>query len=166
MEVIVYYTVDVRALGGQQIETVRACNELLEPHEHAPDCPVRHGASVDCVWPIAVCYSARFSGVFNVERAPPAVSPEQLKLSDLSEHRIVHSVLPCPECAKLPHVAPQYVACENPLCTRRFPSAISVALWNKSVSEGSTTCLSCGRIGLSPTDGRKCSACRNASGED
>jgi hypothetical protein len=27
----------------------------MRPEDHHDECPVRHGASADCVWPLAVC---------------------------------------------------------------------------------------------------------------
>lgn len=67
MVITVLRQVDVSGLTKEQIEVIHAANELLEPEQHAPDCPVRHGASVDCVWPIAVCYPDTFTNVYSID---------------------------------------------------------------------------------------------------
>lgn len=36
-------------------QVIRTASALLEPEEHDDECPVRHNASADCCWPIAVC---------------------------------------------------------------------------------------------------------------
>lgn len=56
MNIEVHMQIDLTGLTDAQVEAVRVSNEHMQPHEHAPDCPVRHGASLDCVWPHAVCY--------------------------------------------------------------------------------------------------------------
>lgn len=42
-------------LSDDDLGWLRTENAKLEPHQHVEDCPVRHGASSTCVWPLAVC---------------------------------------------------------------------------------------------------------------
>lgn len=78
MDITIYRSVDVTHLTHDQVEVVRASNENLKPHEHAPDCPVHHGASMDCVWPLAVCYGFSLKDVYNIDHSPPSArSPSE-----------------------------------------------------------------------------------------
>lgn len=40
---------------------VKDSSSRLEPWEHDNECPVYHGASSDCVWPILVCVEDSFT---------------------------------------------------------------------------------------------------------
>lgn len=42
-------------------QLIQKASATLKPEEHDEECPVRHGASVDCVWPIAVCVPSPFT---------------------------------------------------------------------------------------------------------
>jgi CRISPR/Cas system-associated exonuclease Cas4 (RecB family) len=50
---------DLSTLADWQRVRIMKAVRRLRPEEHASDCPVRHGASTDCVWPIAVCVPVR-----------------------------------------------------------------------------------------------------------
>ena len=67
MNISIYRRVNLQGLTEDQIEAVRLSNELLKPEEHAPDCPVRQGASADCVWPLSVCYAFAIADVYHVD---------------------------------------------------------------------------------------------------
>lgn len=84
MEITVYRRVNVTHLTSDRVENIRTYNGLLEPHEHAPDCPVRYGASADCVWPLAVCIAEPISNVYNIDHGPtrcpsPSDAPPALR---------------------------------------------------------------------------------------
>lgn len=66
MDITVYQQVDVTGMTDKQIEIVKSRNVILKPNEHAPTCPVYHGASADCVWPLAICYATNLGEVYNV----------------------------------------------------------------------------------------------------
>lgn len=70
MNITIYKQANITGYSEHDIAVIRACNEQLKPEEHAPDCPVRHGASMDCVWPLAVCYSFTVDGVYNIDHNP------------------------------------------------------------------------------------------------
>lgn len=48
--------IDVSGMLEEHVEVIRARHQTMKPSDHAEDCPVRNGASADCVWPLAVCY--------------------------------------------------------------------------------------------------------------
>jgi hypothetical protein len=47
--------VDPRTLTDAEREHLRRINEQMSPGWHLEDCPVHCRASLDCVWPLAVC---------------------------------------------------------------------------------------------------------------
>jgi hypothetical protein len=46
---------DVSMMTAEIRRVAHVACASLSPEEHHEDCPVRHGASADCVWPIGVC---------------------------------------------------------------------------------------------------------------
>jgi hypothetical protein len=45
---------------GLDVRAVRVASAQLAVSDHDDDCPVRHGASADCVWPLSVCVPRDF----------------------------------------------------------------------------------------------------------
>ena len=60
---VVVETMNLSKLGLSEKDYVLVgeASDSLAADEHLDDCPVRHGASVTCVWPIAVCVPKDFS---------------------------------------------------------------------------------------------------------
>jgi hypothetical protein len=55
----------IRIVDARRFHTVLHKHIADESHRlpaefHHEDCPVRHGASIDCVWPMAICVSEEF----------------------------------------------------------------------------------------------------------
>lgn len=55
MKIKIYRSLDVSTFPPDVVDITRRKNESLRRDQHAPDCPVRAGASFNCVWPFAVC---------------------------------------------------------------------------------------------------------------
>ncbi len=62
-----YRSINVVGMSQAASEEIIRVNAGLCVDEHAPDCPVRHGASSDCVWPLAVCIRTVFDDGYKVE---------------------------------------------------------------------------------------------------
>ena len=56
--------IDASKYAGPRLRQVQDANARVKPENHHTDCPVKHGASATCVWPIAVCvYECRCLGL-------------------------------------------------------------------------------------------------------
>lgn len=101
VDIIIYRTVNVTELSADRIENIRTCNGLLEPHEHAPDCPVRYGASADCVWPLAVCLAEPIMNVYNIDHSPASPrSPSENPPPPVASTTVVQATGICFRCGR------------------------------------------------------------------
>lgn len=61
-------------LSQQDIERAMAASDLLLMDQHVEDCPVRHGASISCVFPFACCVFDEFK-LTNEKETPSTLAP-------------------------------------------------------------------------------------------